>query len=228
MEGTRNCEHVLLYLVLNSMCGGFDKYNQLYFYNNTLHTTLTGLSLPATSRTGGETFILILILFSMGGWEVSVSLKIEHRTNIWPIISPLPHLRSPREKGFQLKRDRISRNWWLIKESKKCFSRRKGKLMNITEWLKMIPAGLGSAARSGSAVRIVNMMRLENISHFTHHVAGDCILGVEIHQFDVLLTRWTIRSCARHIPDWGRPIIWSYQYKTNGGETNKEPQPESR
>ena len=46
----------------------------LVFYNNTLHTTLTGLSLPATSRTGGETFILILILFSMGGWEVSVSL----------------------------------------------------------------------------------------------------------------------------------------------------------
>lgn len=40
---------------------------------------------------------------------------------------------------------------------------------------------------SGSAGRGLNMMSLENISHFTHHVV-DCIWGAEILQFDVLLT----------------------------------------
>ena len=52
------------------------------------------------------------------------------------------------------------------------------------------------ARTSGSPGRGLNMMSLENISHFTHHVV-DCIWGAEILQFDVLLTSSQIKTPAR-------------------------------
>ena len=217
------------YILYWTQCAGGLINTTNYTFTIILCTQLS-LAYPCLPRPAQEGRHLSWFWYS-SAWEVGRYQSV-YKSSIEQIFGRSPHLSyifgAYEKKDFSWNViELVAIDDWLKNQRNAFHGEKESKWTSLSD-SKWYQQDLVVQARSGSAVRIVNMMRLENISHFTHHVAGDCILGVEIHQFDVLLTRWTIQSCARHIPDWGRPIIWSYQYKTNGGETNKEPQPECR